>query len=325
MRVWTRTVHDIDGNLIEGEWYEYEGPVAEAKTGGSPSGAQNVTQTTKAEPWSAQIPYLKFGFQQAKDEYQSARPEFYPGPLTVPFAPETEAALAAQTERATAGSPLNASAQGLLFDTVGGNYLDAGNPYLQGAFDRAANPVIRSFKEEILPGIDSGFAKAGRYGSGLHKTQRDSAYDRLAENLTEKAGELSYRNYQDERENMLRSALFAPSLAATDYEDISKLAQVGMAKEAKDLEGVDEAVARHNFEQTSPAAKIAQYMGLIQGNYGGTQDTTTSSPIYSNSLAQWLGAGAAGLGAIGSLGGLGGAAGLSNPYTAPLALAGLLF
>ncbi len=296
MRVWTKTVHDIDGNLIEGEWYEYDGPVTQAK--GGPSGSNDVTQTTKAEPWAEQKPFLKYGFEQARSEYDSSRPEFFSGALTVPYSAESEEALAGTAARARAGSPLNEAAKGLLFDSTSGAYLDAGNPHIQAAYERAANPVIRSFNEEIMPGIDSGFSKAGRYGSGLHKNQRDLALDRLGENLTEKAGELSYRNYADERENMLKSALFAPSLAETDYGELSKLASVGMAKEAKSGEEIDEALARHNFEQTSPAAKIAQYMGLIQGNYGGTQETTTSRPIYSNSGSQLLGLGLSALGGL---------------------------
>lgn len=46
MRITTRLVLDWDGNVLEHEWSEYDGPVALAKGGGANAAAQNLQKTT---------------------------------------------------------------------------------------------------------------------------------------------------------------------------------------------------------------------------------------------------------------------------------------
>ena len=71
---------------------------------------------------------------------------------------------------------------------------------------------------------------------------------------------------------------------------------------------LNENIQRYNYEQNLQRNKLAQYQGLISGNYGGT--STTQTPIYGTPLASILGTG---LGIAGLFGG-GGGFGLGNLF-----------
>lgn len=68
-------------------------------------------------------------------------------------------------------------------DTLAGNKLN-GNPYLQGVIDRT--------NADVTTGVDSRFASAGRYGSGMHAGI-------LAKSLADNENSLRYQDYATER------------------------------------------------------------------------------------------------------------------------------
>jgi hypothetical protein len=236
----------------------------------------STTTTQTSEPWSEQIPYLKNIFSEAERLYAAPGPDYFPGATVAPFSPETELALNAQAARAMAGSPLTRAAGEALGDTLSGGYLGA-NPYLQGAIDSAGRGVVRNYRNAVTPGVDSSFAQAGRYGSGAHLAAHSNAQQNLAQQLADISSGMSYQNYGDERARMQQAAMAAPALAQQDYLDIAQLAAVGRAREGGAQSLIDDQVARYNFAQQLPYNKLAQYAGLIQGNYGGTTTATQSS------------------------------------------------
>ena len=230
--------------------------------GGSGGGGQNTQTVQKSDPWEGQQTYLKDIFAQAQT--QSAVPlEFYPGQTYADPSAATTSALQGQIDRAMAGSPLTSAAQGQLTSTLSGDYLDAGNPYLGAAFNSAANAVI--------PRMASTFEGSGRYGSG-------AAANATASALTDLAGNMAYQNYGDERMNQMRGMMFAPQMAQQDYFDIAKLAEAGAAQEDLAQQGINEAQARFNFEQNQPWQQLGLYSNLVQGYYGGQQETNQTLP-----------------------------------------------
>lgn len=76
------------------------------------------------------------------------------------------------------------------------------NPYLQGAIDRAIDPV----KDKI----QSQFAMSGRYGSGANQ-------DVLAKSLGDVASNISYGDYQRERQNQLNAQQQLGNLAQQQF------------------------------------------------------------------------------------------------------------
>lgn len=83
------------------------------------SGTQTTTQDS--EPWGPQGRHLRDIWQQAESLYQQPTQGYYPGQTTAPFAPETEQALAMQSQRAQQGSPLTQMAKNYTMGLLGSN------------------------------------------------------------------------------------------------------------------------------------------------------------------------------------------------------------
>lgn len=258
-------------------------------SGGSsqPSGYQTVQQNTA--PWAAQQPYLQEGFKQAQENVLNRPTSFYPGSTVVPLSNQTNQALGMIQGMATDPNNLNASATGQLQNTLNGNYLNAGsNPYLGGVMDQALNKVRSS--------LDSQFNLAGRTGSG-------AAANAFAENASNALTNIGYQNYNDERGRQQQAALIAPQQNQANYYNAGQLANVGGVLEQQQANQLQDQMSRYNYAQQEPANRIANYMGLVQGNYGGNSQSST--PIYNNTspFRSALGGASAGAGVGSMIGG----------------------
>ena len=131
-------------------------------SGGGSGGGTTTVQ--KADPWEGQQPYLtgddaRTGiFPEAERLYNQGPMQFYPGQTYAGFSPESQLALAGQTQRAMQGSPLTDAAQSELQRTLSGEYLNAStNPYLM--------PLADQVSAEVLPRIQGRFEGSGLTGS----------------------------------------------------------------------------------------------------------------------------------------------------------------
>lgn len=249
---------------------------------------ETVTSTQNTEPWSKQIPYLEKGFAEAQKIYEGGPQQFYPGQTYANPDVATIGSLGAVESRALSGNPLLGQAQGEASKSLSGAYLDPNtNPGFQSMVD--------TVRAKTLPGIDARFISSGRTGSGLHGRA-------VGEGLGSAIGNLAYQNYGDERNRMTGAMGAAPGLAAADYNDPAMLAQVGAAREAQAQLGINEDVARFDQGQMAPSQSLAQFMQMIQGNYGGQTTGTTQQLIpQSNPWMQALGFGSSLAGAAGRI------------------------
>lgn len=294
MKIYTKLVYEWDSEkqgfcLVSSEHYDYEGPIAKCGGGmGGGGGGSSGTQTQKMEPWDAQKPYLERGFSEAAKLFLDSTPQQYPGNTVVPYSPERETALQLQTLRALEGSPVQNAANWQVTNTLGDNYL-YGNPGFNAAFESSAR--------KIIPMVESKFENSGRTSSGLARVG-------VAQALADSNADL----YNQERDRSLKAALVTPQLTANDYDDFDRLGAVGDARESLSQEKIADEKGRFDYDQNIRRAMLAQYMNLINGNYGGTTTTTGSTST--------AGRGFSGLGALGgALSGasLGNTLGFSNP------------
>lgn len=248
--------------------------------------------TQSSQPWSAQIPHLTRAFGEAQKIYETGGPQYYQGSTVAPLSDPSQAAITGMTNRAMAGSPLNAAAQGTALSTIQGDYLNA-NPYFQDALDRATRGATQAFNESVIPGISSQFSAAGRYGSGAHQDVVGRAARDMGQSLADMSGQLAYQNYGDERLRQMQAMQMAPTLADQDYTDLERLASAGSALDQTNQAQINADIARWNFAQNQPANNLATYLGLVSGGYGSTG--TTTQPVYNDRTGQLLGAGLAGL------------------------------
>ena len=191
---------------------------------------RQIVQTTAAPEYAQ--PFLEYGLSEAKELYKQ-QPQYYTGPTTIGFSPESEMALAATRQRALAGSPLVSGAQsltgeamagglqnlampyaqglagganlgesiGMMRQTARGDFL-GGSPGLSGAIQRALDPV-----EERMQAMQSG---AGRYGSGYGQKAAADAMGRVA-------ADVAYQDYASERANQLAAQQNLAALQEAQY------------------------------------------------------------------------------------------------------------
>ena len=262
-----------------------------------PSGVATTVQSK--DPWSGQQPYLTTGFEKAKGFLEQPT-QYYPGSTVVPFAPQTEQALQRTENRATAGAPINQDATSQLRNMIQGNYLSAGNPYMQNAINAAARPVVQNYQDVVVPGINSAFSQGGRYGSNAQGAALGRASEGLSRSLSDMAGSMAYQGYNQGMGNMLQASQLAPQMAQQDYADIQQLANVGQTREGMAGSQLKESIDRYMYGQQAPRDALKEYMATVAGGqYGGAE--TTQQPIYSNNFAQGLGGLATGAGIAGTL------------------------
>lgn len=254
------------------------------KKKGSPQQSQ---QSSEAVPWKEQIPYLTSGFQEAAAlKNRPLTP--YPDKTYASFHPEELDALGLGAQRARNGSAATKAARDYSLGILSGD---------AAALAATLGPRVG----ELLPALQSQFNRAGMGASSLARSAEQELVMRELSKLKESAADRLER------------------LGPREYEDIAKLAAIGEAKRDMEQQDIDWRVGRHNFQQMEPSERLAKYMGLITGNYGGTTTGNSANfPMAGSRLSGLLGGGLTGAqlgGAFGPAGAgvgglLGGIAGL---------------
>ena len=277
----------------------------------SGGGGTNTVTRTELDP--TMRPYVQYGLSEAQRLYQTPNvPQYYPGQTFIGPSAQTTAALEAAQTRAMQGSPLVPAAQQQLQQTISGQFLGA-NPYLEAALQPAFGAAQRQYESATNQAL-SNFSRAGRYGSGAMQGALTNVGGEFGRALTGTAGQLGYANYADERARQMAATQLAPGMAAQDYADIQRLANVGQQTEAYQEMALQDAINRFNFAQQAPYARLQSFLSGAYGAPSGMQQVT---PVYRNPIGSALGGALAGsqfgpmLGASSGMGALaGGALGL---------------
>lgn len=273
------------------------------------SGKGENTATQINEPWSGVRKFLKGGFKDSKKLYKGGPPDYYPGRQIPPMSGYTRGALDSMAQRGKRGSPLIDSAQGMLGQTLGGEFLNS-NPHLQGAIDAATRPVIDQYTKTVIPGLESAFSSAGRYGSGAQASSEADAYGQMMNQVGDISSDMSYQNYGDERQRMMQGAGLSPMLANQDYVDIDALGRAGQGFDNYNQSLINADMRKWDFNQNRDFDWLQNYLGLLQGGgqMGGSQTMSQPGP---NPFTSTFGGAMTGFGLGGWPGALiGGGAGL---------------
>ena len=254
----------------------------------SGGGGTNTVTRTELDP--TMRPYVQYGLSEAQRLYQTPNvPQYYPGQTYIGPSQQTQTALEAAQTRATMGNPLVPAAQQQLLGTIQGNFLGA-NPYLEAALQPAFGAAQRQFESATNQAL-SNFSRAGRYGSGAMQGALTNIGGEFGRALTGTAGQLGYANYADERARQMAATQMAPAMAAQDYADIQRLANVGQQTEAYQEMALQDAINRYNFAQQAPYSKLQSFLSGAYGAPSGMQQVT---PVYRNPIGGALGGALAG-------------------------------
>ena len=216
-------------------------------------------------------PYVTYGLEEAKRQYEAPGAAFFPGQTYVSPSEATQTALQAAQTRAMSGSPIQQAAQQEYLSTVQGRGV---NPFLEGALSGVNRQATEAYTRGVQ-GIQSNAASAGRYGSNAMGQQVGQAQDIFGRNLAEQAGQLAYGSAEAERNRQMQAVANAPAYAQADYMDIQKLLTAGQGQESYQQKALQDAINRYNYEQTLPQQKLQQFTNLFTSvPAGGTSSTT---------------------------------------------------
>jgi hypothetical protein len=184
---------------------------------------------------------------------------YYKGPQLAEQSPFSIQGIQQLADSARNQSGLVGQAQGVLGQTLAGDFLNVdSNPYLQGAVQQALNQVRRNVSSQF--GGES-------YGGSANQ-------EWLNRQLAETALPIYSQAYQNERQNQLNALGLAPSLQTAN---IDQLLRAGGLEEQRRQQEI--AAAKQEFFE--PWDALSRYAGL-----GGSQ---VSSPYFTNPTASMLG------------------------------------
>lgn len=102
------------------------------------------------------------------------------------------------------------------------------NPFLDDAYDRAAEAITRQYSEVARPQTNIRFARAGRSGSGLHQLANERNFEDYIRQQSDLAGTIYGGAYERERQNQLDAARYLASEGSDRSRWAAELAQRGL-------------------------------------------------------------------------------------------------
>lgn len=310
----------------------------------------STTTTQNSQPWSEQQPYLRDIFTEAQGLYQGAPPEYYQGETyadpndwqqwgihrmvdaghnTLPYTATgfneallsggylyNNPAMAFYNSFAGENAGLDAPGSDTLEAYARGDYLNAGNPYIDGLTDSVISRVVPQIQSQFISGGTLSSPEAARASSEgatsaispflFEQYQKDQQNQMMASRLLgdrfmqgrtlqqDAAGGLSSA-FQSGMGDMMRALALTPSTYSNMFMPGQNMFAAGSAAQQLEQQGINDEVQRWNFNQTLPWDMLNQYIGQVTGNYGGT--TTLNQPLVSNPMQSMMG----GIGTLASI------------------------
>lgn len=308
MKVYTRLVLDADGQVLEEDSFEYDGPVAEAKGGGDSGGGDSTTTVQQSlapeqrQILSAAIPVVS--------DFANNPPTQYQGSSVAPF------------------NAQQLQAQGLLSDAALGsatdftNYLlsnqqrlnDIGlnpqdNPALPGLIQAGIRPLTENLTQNVLPNVRNQAVAGGQYGGSRQGIAEGLATQSFNNAAGDVVSNILGTAYSSGLENATRAQAIGPTvLGSTSYPG-ALLSAVGDQNYNQQQAQLSDTINRYYQEQLLPFLAAQEAAGVAFGIPAGNTTTNAQVPgTSSNGLLQGLGGAAAGAGLGGMVGGPWGAA-----------------
>ena len=192
-----------------------------------------------------------------------------------------------------------------------GNELSQGflNPWNSPAFGTVVNNTLAS----VIPQTSASFINGGRSDSGLATAAQTqaatNAVGNLAQNqyntnlgIQQQAASQAANNYLTQQGNQLRGATLAPLIDQTQMQDATTALNTAGLTQQDQQNQINANVARWNYNQMLPSNMESQYQSWIQGGGSPGLSSSMSTPYFSNTMSNILGAGTslAGIAALGS-------------------------
>ena len=280
-------------------------------------GGGTTVSTTEVSPWEAQREYLERGFSDARSLYGRGAPSYYSAPTVASFDPTETAAQRstigyvtgprARAEQAAAENALIGSLGGQTgfsptqtADLLAGNVrTGAGTPYT-AMEDALTTGVIDNLTGNILPQIREAQV---RYQPG-GGTRTDLETNRAITNavqagLVKPLAEMYGGAYQQAQGMRMPAAQMGvqqrqfgqqmyPTIMSAPINMYDAMGAVGEQRRAMSQRGIDQDMARYQYESNAAQNALRNYMAMVTGDYGSTTTATTPRPR-DNTVANLVG------------------------------------
>jgi hypothetical protein len=172
------------------------------------------------------------------------------------------------------------------------------------AIQSAVRPLMQQFEQTTLPGIQSAFSRAGRYGSGAQERaigQATEATGRAIGDISSQIAAAVFARVRGLQEAALARqaglAGLAPELYQQQFLPSQQLAQIGAAREQIAAMPLQEDIQRFQFQQRLP---YEQFASFLSGVYG----TPLAASQYQQQAQPGVNRTAQNLGILSTIGGL---------------------
>ena len=251
--------------------------------------------TTKTTPWPTQEPYLEKGFKQAERIYdmnQGMGTPYFGGPTVAGFDPAQEAAQGGVLGYATGPRPGVMQAgteQALMRGLQGGQGVNygAGSPF-SAMMAKAEEQVRNKLTGETLPGIREAMVYAqpggGSRGNQLQDKAVAAASKEFAGQIADQWGS-AWNTAQAQVPDYMR---MSGQVQQTPLGMYGAMADVGAERRAMTQEGINRAMAKHDWEQAAPQRALQNYLASVTGDYGSVV-TQSQQPNFLGAIGGLLG------------------------------------
>ena len=237
------------------------------------------SETTTAEPWVGAQPYITKGFQEAAGIYDQYSPQFYSGQTQSGFSPDQLTAQAGVRDWATQGAPnvMNPALSAYQYGTSNQAIDVANNPYVQGMAQQAAKDAYGQLNPALF-GIRQGAIQSGGYGGGRQGIAEGGALAGVADAANRAAAGIYGDAYSQGLSHQSQTLGQTGSIIDAGFQPYSQLGQSGAEQQAREQRLIEDAKAKHEFEQKLPYNRLNQYSGALSGA-GGLMGNAGSSTI----------------------------------------------
>lgn len=221
------------------------------------------------------VPYVRDALSKQQALYNEGAPEYYAGQTYLdPNANQTNA-MNQMVAQAQAGSPVLNNATNLGNQMIQGDFLQ-NNPNFNAVMDTAGRKATDLYNT-ATQGTMSDVSQAGRYGSDAHARLQAGNAGKLAQSLSDTAGQYAYQNYANERANQNQAMNQAQNLASNQYYDANQLMNVGNTQAGFNQTALDADIARHDYGQNAQSQHLANYTNAVWGAPSAGSSTTSNS------------------------------------------------
>jgi hypothetical protein len=191
--------------------------------------------------------------------------QYFPRSTVVPTSAALGQGIAGIEQKAGMGSPVVAPAEELGARTLRGDFLTAGNPYLDEYFSRAARGVTAQYQNTIRPEIESRFAGAGGSGRGSYAAAVGRAQEGLGQSLGDLASQVYMGAYEAERGRQQQTLALSPVIQSLGYADMDQMLRAGALQQHEGQRLLDADVAKWRFQQMEPWQRAGLASGIAYG------------------------------------------------------------